>query len=65
MSLIYFHIVLISSSIVFAAGFGGWEILNYSQTRILEDLGTGIMSLAFAVAMTVYLILFIRKHKRS
>ena len=63
MSLIYFHMFLISTGIVFSFGFGFWELSSFSASHKTLDLATAIGSFVFAVGLTVYLIWFIKKKK--
>jgi hypothetical protein len=55
MQLIWFHRVLIGVAIVFFAGFGIWELLGYRSDRETTALLSGIVSLAVAVILALYL----------
>ncbi len=61
MSLVQFHILLISVSILFGTGFGFWEMAHYSNTHTPLDLWTGVASFAAAGGLGVYLWGFIRR----
>lgn len=63
MSLIYFHIFLISVGIVFSLGFGIWELSQFSATAKMFDLITGVVAFIFSSGLLIYLIWFIRKKK--
>lgn len=64
MSLIQFHILLISISIFFGAGFGIWEMVRYAGSSERIDLWTGIASFAASGGFSVYLAWFLRRLKR-
>lgn len=55
MQLIWFHRVLIGVAIVFFAGFGVWELLGYRTDGDMTSLFSGLISLAVAVILLVYL----------
>ena len=59
MSLIQFHIVLISVSILFGTGFGFWEMAHSASSHCMVDRWTGIASFAAAAGLAVYLARFI------
>ena len=61
MSLIYFHILLISSAIVFALWFGQWEFSAYFNTHQILDLASGIGSLVISILLGIYFVWFIKK----
>ena len=63
MSLVQFHIVLISVSILFGIGFGFWEMAHYTGSHCRMDCWTGIASFAAAAALSVYLLCFLRRLK--
>ena len=63
MSLIYFHMVLISTAILFSIGLGIWELGSFSNVHRILDLGVGIGSFVFALGLACYLIWFIKKKK--
>ena len=63
MSLVYFHIFLISVGILFSLGFGFWELNQHAQTGLTFDLATGIAAFAFGVLLAGYLAWFIKKKK--
>ena len=65
MSLLYFHIVLIGSAILFAFGLGVWEIERFLGSKNIWDLLTGIGSFAAAAILAVYLGGFVRKNLKS
>ena len=53
MSLKMIHVLVIFLSAALAAGFGKWGLTHYFYV--------GVLSLALAVALAVYLVWFIRK----
>jgi hypothetical protein len=64
MSLKAFHIVFIVASILLAAGFGTWSIMNYfAPGGRLSDLLVGIGSAVVAVALVCYERYFLKKTK--
>lgn len=64
MSLKAFHIVFIVASVLLAAGFATWSILNYfSPGGRLADLLAGIGSAVVAVALLIYERYFLKKTK--
>ena len=63
MSLIYFHMFLISTGVIFSFGFGLWELGHFSNAHKHIDLITGIVSFAFAFLLLCYLIWFVKKKK--
>lgn len=63
MSLIYFHMVLMLTGIVFFFGLGFWELSSFSASHKALDLAMAIGSFIFAVGLVVYLIWFIKKKK--
>ena len=64
MSLVQFHIILISVSILFGIGFGFWEMAHCAASHCMIDRGTGIASFAAAAALAVYLVWFLRRLKK-
>ena len=64
MSLIYFHILLIATAIVFAVGFGAWEFSAYAKAAKTIDLASSIGSFLAGAGLFVYLVWFIKKRKR-
>ena len=65
MSLIHFHIFLISVSILFGIGFGFWEMAHCAASHCMVDRWTGIASFAAAGALSLYLVWFLRRLKKS
>ena len=65
MSLIYFHILLISVSILFGIGFGFWEMTHCTVSHCMIDRWAGISSFAAAVALAIYLAWFLRRIKKK
>jgi len=63
MSLIYFHIFLMSCGILFSLGFSLWEFSAYASLHKLFDLVTAVISLVFSIGLLLYLIWFIKKKK--
>lgn len=64
MSLKAFHIVFIVASVLLAAGFATWSIMNYfSPGGRLVDLLVGIGSAIVALALLVYERYFLKKTK--
>ena len=63
MSLIYFHIFLMSCGVLFSLGFSFWEFSNYTANQHMFDLITGAVSLVFLMGLLVYLVWFIKKKK--
>lgn len=63
MSLVYFHIFLMSTAIVFAFAFGIWETENYSSAKKIFDLIMAVFSFIFSIGLSVYLAWFIKKKK--
>ena len=63
MSLVYFHIFLIFTGVLFSFFLGFWELGNFSNTRQIFDLVTGILSFIFSVVLICYLVWFIKKKK--
>ena len=63
MSLIYFHIFLISCAIIFGAGFGFWELAHFKATGALIDLISAIGSFLAAAGLALYLAWFLKKNK--
>ena len=61
MSLVQFHILLISISILFGVGFGFWEMAHYAGSHSRLDFGTGAASFAAALGLALYLFWFIRR----
>jgi hypothetical protein len=64
MSLIFFHIALISTTILFAFGLGIWGIEHYLRFHQSIDLWTGIGSFAVSILFAFYLGWFIRNLKK-
>ena len=65
MSLVYFHIFLITVAVIFAAGFGFWELARFGNTDSQTDLWVSVVSFVFALGSAVYLAWFIKKKKPS
>ena len=65
MSLIHFHIFLISVSILFGVGFGFWEWAHAGGTRCMIDCWTGRASFAAAGLLAAYLFWFVRRIKKN
>ncbi len=65
MSLLYFHVVLIGSAVLFSFGLGVWEIEHYFRTKNIWDGLTGIGSFAAAAILAVYLGGFVRKNFKA
>jgi hypothetical protein len=64
MSLKAFHIVFIVASVLLAAGFATWSIMNYfSPGGRLADLLVGIGSAIVAVGLLIYERYFLKKTK--
>ena len=63
MSLIYFHIALISSGIAFFSFFSIWELGSFADTHKAFDLAMAISSFIFSFALACYLIWFLKKKK--
>jgi len=63
MSLIYFHIFLMSAGILFSFAFTLWEQVHYGNSHKLFDLAGAIISAIFTAGLIVYLIWFIKKKK--
>ncbi|PIQ85793.1 MAG: hypothetical protein COV74_07175 [Candidatus Omnitrophica bacterium CG11_big_fil_rev_8_21_14_0_20_45_26] len=63
MSLIYFHIFLMSVAVVFAGGFGLWEAQLFQRSHQTLDLVTAVSSVILGIGILIYLIWFIRKKK--
>ena len=61
MSLLYFHVALISIAALFAVYFGFWELAAYADSNAQVDWWTGMAFLVIAAATAVYLFWFIRK----
>lgn len=61
MSLIYFHIGLISCAIIFAGGFGFWEWNAFIVSGRPADLAASAGSYLTGIFLAVYLIWFIRR----
>lgn len=64
MSLVYFHIALISTAILFSFGMGIWGIERYLSQRQILDLLTGIGSFIVSFLFTFYLLWFLKKKKQ-
>ena len=58
--MIPFHRVLISTAIVFCAGFAFWGWREYQRTQTTWALASAIAFACFAVAFAVYLALLKR-----
>ena len=65
MSLIHFHIFLISVSILFGIGFGFWEIAHSAGSKCMIDCWTGIASFAAAAVLAAYLTWFCCRLKKK
>ncbi len=63
MSLIYFHIFLISTGILFSFGFALWELGNFDALHKMVDLIMVFGSFLFGIVLFIYLIWFIKKKK--
>jgi len=61
MSLKAFHIFFVTVSILFAAAFGGWELVAYSRQRDTVDLLLAIGSFLLAALLIVYFRWFLQK----
>ena len=61
MSLLYFHIFLITCAALFAIWFGFWEFSAHQLSHHAADLVVGIGALAAGVLLLFYLIWFIRR----
>lgn len=57
MSLIGFHKVLITTGILFCAGFGAWQLLQFARAGGTAALAVGLLSTLAAVGLGVYLAL--------
>jgi hypothetical protein len=55
MSLVAFHRGLIAAAIVFCAGYGVWELLQYSRTGSGTSLALGVLFPVLAVGLGYYL----------
>ena len=64
MSLRYFHIVFISISTVFAAGFAVWALRDYQLTGNTTNLTLGIIAAAALLPILYYAGWFWRKSKK-
>ena len=63
MSLVYFHITLMTIAVFFSFGFGFWEIANFSALHKQADLWVAAASFVFSAGTACYLVWFIRKKK--
>jgi len=63
MSLIYFHIFLISTGILFSLGFSVWEFVNYQINHAAFDFIVATLSGCFTIGLFIYLIWFIKTKK--
>jgi hypothetical protein len=64
MSLKAFHIVFIVASVLLAAGFATWSLMNYfSPDGRLSDLLVGLGSAVVAIALLCYERYFLKKTK--
>ncbi len=64
MSLKAFHLVFIVASILLAAGFATWSLMNYfSPGGHLSELLAGLGSVVVAVALLCYERYFLKKTK--
>ncbi len=63
MSLKAFHLVFIILSILFTLMFGIWGVVHHGSSGKTGELVLGILSLAGAVGMSVYLRYFLKKLK--
>ncbi len=63
MSLIYFHIGLISIATLFGVAVGFWELNAYAKSAKVVDLAAGIGFFVIAAGLAIYLIWFIQKKK--
>jgi hypothetical protein len=63
MSLICFHIILISTTLIFFFGLGVWGVENFVRSNKILDLLTGIGSFAACVLFAYYLVWFVKKNR--
>jgi len=64
MSLKYFHIFFIGTSITLSVGFAGWEIRHFIHSKNPAELLIGAGSLAVSIALVIYLSWFVQKKLR-
>jgi len=64
MSLIYFHIFLISVAVLFSFGVGFWGFDSYASSQAAADLWTGIGSIVFAFLLICYLFVFLKRIRK-
>lgn len=55
MNLIGFHRVLIGAAILFFVGYGSWEIANFVRGHETASLLIGVVAIAAAVLLFLYL----------
>jgi hypothetical protein len=55
------HIILIGSAIVFFAGYGLWELARYQSAGIESSLVAGVLALAGAGGLGMYLRRFLQR----
>ena len=63
MSLKAFHLVFIILSILFTLMFGVWGVVNHGSSGKSAELVMGIISLAGAIGLSLYLRYFLKKLK--
>jgi len=63
MSLKAFHLVFIILSILFTLMFGVWGVVNHDSSGKTAELVMGIISLAGAIGLSLYLRYFLKKLK--
>ena len=61
MSLKAFHIVFVTASTLLAFGFGAWSLHQYSETKALADLLTGVGALLSGIGLLWYGKYFLKK----
>ncbi len=61
MSLLQFHIVLISAAILLSAGLGFWGIHEYEITHSLNSAATAGVSFLTGIGFVIYLVWFVAK----
>jgi len=62
MSLLYFHVFLISTASVFGFYFGWWQISAYLKSGQNLELMAAVSSVIASFALLIYLFWFIRKN---
>ena len=66
MSLTRFHILFVGLSVALTFAFGAWAFAPYwSPAGSVGYMGTGIASVLVAWALAIYLIIFVRKVRRT